>query len=119
MVDPDHPCPHENFGANVSVNRLTSSEEPGAPVTAFIADITVWCEDCTEPFRWIGTEAGVRPDRPMCSVDERKLHAPIRPASADPDFGLGIPGFAVRWRESVLRSADAAAVLDDDIDDRI
>lgn len=26
-----------------------------------------------------------------------ELRAPIRPASADPDFGLGIPGFAVTW----------------------
>ena len=46
-----------------------------------------------------GVQAGLRPDRPMVSVDETELRAPIRPESADPDFGLGIPGFAVTWRE--------------------
>jgi hypothetical protein len=35
----------------------------------------------------------------MCSVDEFELRAPIRPASGDPDFGLGIPGYAVSWEE--------------------
>lgn len=33
-------------------------------------------------------------------VDERELHAPIRPASSDPDFGLGIPGFAIRFYDT-------------------
>jgi hypothetical protein len=44
------------------------------------ADITVWCEDCAEPFRWIGVQAGLMPDRPMCSVGETELHAPLRPS---------------------------------------
>lgn len=96
-ADPDKPCPHEDFDAVVEVNRLTS--EPGGPVTAYSADIRIRCAQCGEPFRWIGVQAGMRPDRPMVSVDETELHAPIRPASADPDFGLGIPGFAVRWRD--------------------
>jgi hypothetical protein len=97
-ADPDRPCPHEGFAADVAVNRLTASDEPGAPVTAYIADIRVACADCGEPFRWIGVQAGVTGGKPMCSVDETELHAPIRPASADPDFGLGIPGFAITMR---------------------
>lgn len=96
-ADPDKPCPHEDFDAVVEVNRLTS--EPDGPVTAYSADIRIRCSQCDEPFRWIGVQAGVRPDQPMVSVDETQLRAPIRPASSDPDFGLGIPGFAVRWRE--------------------
>lgn len=91
-IDPDKPCPHEDFDATVEVNRLTS--EPDGPVTAYFADIRVRCAQCGEPFRWIGVPAGLKPDRPMVSVDEAELHAPMRPASADPDFGLGIPGFA-------------------------
>jgi hypothetical protein len=114
-ADPDRACPHENFGASVSVNRITGDAGPAAPVTAYAADITVQCEDCGEPFRWIGVQAGLMPDRPMVSVNETVLRAPLRPASADPDFGLGIPGFAVRWRESALLRADAAAVVDDDL----
>ena len=95
-VDPDKPCPHEDFDANVEVNRLTA--EPGGPVAAYSAGIRIRCAQCGEPFRWIGVQAGLKPDRPMVSVDETELHAPIRPASSDPDFGLGIPGFAVTWQ---------------------
>ena len=99
MIDLDRPCPHENFAANVEVIRLTNGEN--GPVHAYSADITVRCADCDEPFRWIGVQAGLRPDRPMCSVDETELRAPLRPASSDPDFGLGIPGFAVQFRGPV------------------
>lgn len=93
-LDPDRACPHENFDAYVAVNRLCSTE--GGPIDAYTADITVHCSDCGEPFRWIGVPAGLMPTQPMCSVNETELHAPLRPASADPDFGLGIPGFAIR-----------------------
>jgi hypothetical protein len=93
-MNPDRPCPHENFDVTVEVNRLISVED--GPVTGYSADVRVWCNDCREAFRWIGVPAGCRPDRPMVSVDETELHAPLRPASADPDFGLGIPGFAIR-----------------------
>lgn len=98
MVDPDKPCPHLNFDAWVEVNRLTSVED--GPVTGYSADIRVACRDCKEPFRWTGLEAGMSMAHPMCSVDETLLVAPLRPASADPDFGLGLPGYAVRFREA-------------------
>lgn len=29
--------------------------------------------------------------------DETELRAPLRPASSDPDFGLGLPGYAIRY----------------------
>lgn len=94
--DPDKPCPHEDLDAQVNINRLTSVE--GGPVTGYATEVSVWCAGCGERFRWIGVRAGHKPDRPMCSVDEYVLNAPIRPASADPDFGLGIPGFAINYR---------------------
>lgn len=97
MIDPDRPCPHEDFEAAVEVVRRTDTE--GGPVVGFTTSIRVWCKQCDEPFRWIGVQAGDVPERPMCSVDEVELRAPIRPASSDPDFGLGIPGYAVTWRE--------------------
>lgn len=93
-ANPDRACPHEDFNAVVAVNRLCSVE--GGPVDAYSADITVSCAQCGEPFRWIGAPAGLMPTKPMVSVDETELHAPLRPASSDPDFGLGIPGFAIR-----------------------
>jgi hypothetical protein len=95
----DKPCLHEDFTASVEVSRLLSRDGALEPA-AFTADISVRCAHCGEPFRWIGVQAGLKPDRPMCSVDETVLRAPLRPASADPDFGLGIPGFAVTWRDA-------------------
>lgn len=96
-TDQDRACRHENFDALVSVGRHTGPDE--VTVVGFSADIRVNCRDCGEPFRWTGVQAGWQPGRPMCSVDETELRAPLRPASADPDFGLGLPGFAIRYVE--------------------
>ena len=95
-VDPDRLCPHENFAISGEVTRLSKDE--GGPIHGYSVDLKVWCADCDEKFRWVGVPAGMSPARPMCSIDETELHAPIRPASADPDFGLGIPGFAISYQ---------------------
>jgi hypothetical protein len=97
VADPDRACEHLDFNASVEVARLTKSDDDPT-VIGYDTTITVWCANCAEPFRWIGVQAGMSSGRPMCSVDETELRAPIRPASADPDFGLGLPGFAVTWR---------------------
>jgi hypothetical protein len=97
LVNPDRPCPHSNFGAVVEVNRVTATDTDPT-VVAFNANITVHCTDCAEPFRWTGLQAGLNPRRPMVSVDETELRAPLRPASSDPDFGMGLPGFAITWK---------------------
>lgn len=96
-ADPDRPCPHESFQANVEVSRIT--EEEGGPVVAYYADVRVWCVDCDEPFRFTGVDVGMMPSRPMASVDHQELRAPIRPATSDPDFGMGLPGFTMRLAE--------------------
>ncbi|MFF2522276.1 hypothetical protein [Streptomyces liangshanensis] len=97
MTDQDRACPHLEFAAYVAVNRLTASDDDPT-VVGYSAEVTVRCADCDEPFRWTGLSAGLSPGRPMCSVDEKTMSAPLRPASADPDFGLGLPGFAVTRR---------------------
>lgn len=89
-------CEHENFTANVDVNRL--SQVPGAPVSGYSADITVRCSDCEEPFEWIGAPVGLSPRAPAVSVDGRELRAPMRPASAPAGFGESGPGFHVTVR---------------------
>lgn len=124
-ADPDRACPHEDFAANVEVSRLTDPcpcghEHIGTclagngrsvppifcgceivmPVKGYSADVTIRCAQCDEPFRFIGMPAGLLPDRPACDPAETEARLPIRPASSDPDFGLGIPGFAVRYRET-------------------
>lgn len=96
-ADPDRACPHDKFDAYVAVNKITRSDDDPT-VVAYSADITVACVDCAEPFRWTGVQAGMSPARPMCSLDEKTLVAPLRPASADRDFGLGIPGYAITVR---------------------
>jgi hypothetical protein len=66
-------CPHEGFSAIVAVNRLTDSG-------LFIADITIHCVQCEQPFRFIGgLPAGLRFDTPSVSIDETELHVPIEP----------------------------------------
>ncbi|TDB79605.1 hypothetical protein [Micromonospora sp. KC721] len=99
QADPDRPCPHTDMHLDADVQRLTASEDDDT-VVAYIVELQVRCtaEGCNERFRWSGVPAGLRPDRPACSPDEFVLHAPIRPATADPDFGLGIPGFAIQYR---------------------
>lgn len=88
---------HADFAAFVDVNRLTASDAL-PDVIGYSADVRIECGNCGERFRFIGVPAGLLPDRPSCSVDEFEAHLPIRPATSDDDFGLGIPGFAVRWR---------------------
>lgn len=96
-LDLDRPCPHEHFESIVEVVRLTDGE--GTEVNAFTASILIACGQCGERFRFRGVACGFDPRKPMCSVDELELRVPIRPASSDPDFGLGIPGFSIRMRE--------------------
>lgn len=95
-ADPDRACEHPDFEAYVEVVRRTEGDD--GPVVGFTTSIRVWCVACDERFRWVGLAAGDMPDRPTVSVDETELRAPLRPASSDPDFGLGIPGFAIGAR---------------------
>jgi hypothetical protein len=92
-------CAHEVFDAQVGIHRLTRSDEDPT-VIAFMAEVAVECEQCGERFRWIGAPAGHLPNQPTRTVDGFTLNVPLRPASADEDFGLGIPGFRVRYTET-------------------
>lgn len=97
-ADPDVACPHLKFDATVAVGRIGTGDTVDGMPQAYVAEVTVWCADCDEPFRWVGVPAGMSFDQPAVSVDETELRAPIRPASSDPDFGLGLPGFAIQAR---------------------
>ena len=65
-------CKHEEFNANVAVNRM---EDTGA----FVADIHIECRQCQEPFRFLGVRAGLNFHSPTVSIDEIELHVPIEP----------------------------------------
>ncbi len=58
---------------------------------------THWTEPYAAPFVPLLESALRLAKAVMCSVDETELRAPIRPASSDPDFSLGLPGFAVNF----------------------
>lgn len=79
------PCTHENIKANVEVTALT--HHPGAPVEAYTAEVRVWCEDCEEPFVWMGLPLGLNGQHPTSSLDQQELRAPLRPKSAPDTFG--------------------------------
>lgn len=96
MTNPDRACLHLEFSATVNVARI--AEDPEQPPTAYMAEIQVSCEACGEPFRFTGLQAGSHFGKPMVSPDETELRAPMRPASSDPDFGMGLPGFAITYR---------------------
>jgi hypothetical protein len=97
-ADPDLPCPHEDFTATVEVCRHAASDDDPT-IVGYSAEIQVRCVACDEPFRWTGVPCGLSMSHPTCSPDETELHAPLRPASADPDFGMGLPGFSVTYRD--------------------
>ena len=65
-------CTHEDFHARVAVGRILD-------VGKFVADVTIKCADCGEPFRFVGVPAGISYDHPMISIDGLELHAPIEP----------------------------------------
>jgi hypothetical protein len=95
--EPDRPCRHENFAADVAVNRI-GEDDPGNTTglpNHYSADIRVRCADCGEPFRWIGVPAGLSPAEPRSSADETELRAPLCPVSSSADFGLDAPGFTI------------------------
>jgi len=98
MTNPDRPCKHNDFAANVAIGRIGEAETDDGMPQAYVAEITVSCAQCGERFRWAGVRAGLSYHHPMVSPDEFELRAPCRPASADPDFGLGIPGFSIAYR---------------------
>lgn len=100
-LNPDKACVHPDFAAQVNVHRLYNEEgiDPATYPDAFAVEIRIECAVCHEPFRFIGLKAGLMPDRPMVNASEDELRVPIRPASSDPDYGLGIPGFAINYRE--------------------
>lgn len=89
-------CTHKHFIGSIRVARLTEIEDSTGltcvvslgetvgdedmPVTGYTTDITVTCEDCGQPFEFIGVPNGYSPLQPMTSIDRTQLRAPIRPA---------------------------------------
>lgn len=65
-------CPHEQFAAQVNVQRF---EDTGK----FLAEITVTCSQCHLGMRFIGVRAGLGWSEPTCSIEGLTLNAPMEP----------------------------------------
>ena len=84
------PCEHKNFGANVNIQRLEDTKQ-------FQADVTVWCDDCKLPFRFIGLPYGLDLNGAAVSVDGTEARLAIAPKGEVRSIvEEGVQGFTVR-----------------------
>ena len=67
-------CKHMNFNATVKVARL---EDTGR----LMAEVTVRCVDCDEPFQFLGLEPGLDMEGARVSVDGLEANMAIAPNS--------------------------------------
>jgi hypothetical protein len=87
-------CQHENFYCHCKVNRLSDSGR-------FNADITIKCDQCGEPFRFLGLPAGLDLNGAAVSVDGTELRVAIGTAETVANIidGNCPVGFTVRKSE--------------------
>ena len=83
-------CAHQNFAAQVDVNRLED-------VGRFVADVRIRCADCGADFVFACKTIGLHWDRPSVDVRGVELRVAIHP-EGEPPTGDDPPGFEVRAR---------------------
>lgn len=71
-------CAHENFQAQVDVNRIIDTGR-------FSADVRIHCSDCGLPFEFLGLEPGLHPAAARVSVDGREARLAIAPSGLLPN----------------------------------
>lgn len=76
-------CTHLNFSASVGVARLEST--PGGPVTGFMAEIRVTCQDCLQPFQFLGLQPGCDTQGARVSLDGLEAQIAITPQGEQPN----------------------------------
>lgn len=86
MRDETQPREHLHFIVRAEVTRLTETQDPAdKTITGYTAALSVECEDCGEPFTFLGLDVGVSFTHPRVSADGATLRAPIQPrAWGDP-----------------------------------
>lgn len=63
------PCPHLNFAAQVSVNRIVADGEEPERVTGYLAEVKIQCADCGRNMQFLGLPAGIDTGGAAVSVD--------------------------------------------------
>ncbi len=87
-------CPHMNFVASVTVNRIEKTE--GGPGERYQADVRVECENCGTPFLFVGLPAGLDMNGAAVSVDRQEGRFTIAPTGEGVTPLEGVGGFTVK-----------------------
>ena len=87
-------CEHKNFSASVSVNRLED-------VGRFCADVSIKCDDCGQPFRFLGLPLGLDLNGATVSFDGCEAHLAIAAKGETIPPINGVEGFIIRRAEAV------------------
>ncbi len=90
-------CKHENFNCIANVGRLVKGEDLTVTPSAFVAEITIHCRDCGEPFEFLGVPMGYQPGATRCSPNGLELRAALKPKNETLDQ-TGMPGFDINLR---------------------
>lgn len=80
-------CNHENFEAQVDVNRFVD-------IGRFAVDVRVNCVDCGIPFRFLGLPGGLRLEGAAVSVDGTEARLAIAPIGEEIKPIVGTTGFS-------------------------
>lgn len=86
-------CKHEEFLADVDVNRLQEGE--GGPVKHFCADIRIKCVQCGVPLRFLGLPLGLDLNGAAVSVDGTEARLACAPKGETVPPVKGVEGFSI------------------------
>ena len=81
-------CKHENFNADVEVNRLED-------IKRFSADVRIMCVDCGARMVFLGLAAGLNLNGASCSLDATEARLSIV-AEGETLYAIdGVKGFSI------------------------
>ncbi len=90
-------CLHTNFYAKTVVDRIVNDDKPDTPASKFQANISIICDDCKTPFRFIGLPCGVDLNGASVSIDGQEGRFAIAPkGEVLSELEGGDVGFTVR-----------------------
>lgn len=72
-------CEHMNFYVQANINRLTSDDD--GPVENYHAEISVKCNQCGMPFRFLNMPVGYDSLKATTDLTGLELRAPIAPGA--------------------------------------
>ncbi len=83
------PCRHKGFLCKAEINRLEGTGQ-------FQADIRIMCNECGEPFRFLGLRSGLDLRGAMCSPDGTEARLAIVPQSGKAPGDHALRGYRMK-----------------------